>query len=106
MRSGLVAIAVVAACGDNIPVRQDAAAVHDAVPDAPFTCAVSGTCTTGPMCGATCCGEGEHCVAGACLCGNQPACTNGDTCQGAGFAVGFCGSVCCGGTVGCPINVR
>lgn len=76
-----------------------------APPDAdPATaCLPSGTCTTGVGCGPICCGAGEQCVLGTCLCGDGPACGAGDTCASAGpVGEGGCGSICCGASGPCP----
>src|SRR5262245_17456415 len=76
-----------------------------APPDAnPMTaCLPSGTCTTGVGCGPICCGAGEQCVLGTCLCGDSAACGDGDTCESAGpVGEGGCGSICCGASGPCP----
>ena len=81
----------------------------DAHRDAPAmpSCAATGHCSDGPACGGTCCGAGEACVNGACVCGTNPPCNTaqtGDTCQAAGPAMpGECGSICCGMTRPCPV---
>ena len=108
MRELAIMIAVcLAGCGDSKkPDTHDAAVKMDgATPDAPWSCAPSGTCANGPMCGTTCCGTGEHCVNGTCMCGSMSSCTDGNSCMiGGPIAPGPCGSVCCGGTIGCPIG--
>lgn len=75
--------------------------------DAPMqgVCSPSGGCPQGPACGVTCCGSGEQCVKGVCMCGTNPACMNGDTCQTGGPAgpAAICGVLCCGGASPCPI---
>jgi len=72
-------------------------------PDAPGACAPSRGCPAGPACGGRCCHVGELCVDGACTCGGQPACTNGDTCQPVGpGSADMCGSICCGVSGPCP----
>ena len=76
-----------------------------APPDAdPATlCQARGTCMKGPPCGAVCCGAGERCAGGVCMCGTQAACTGGNTCEAAGPIGGdACGSICCGATGPCP----
>lgn len=81
----------------------DSGTIADAASSA---CGPSGGCMTGPMCGGQCCGQGERCVAGACVCGTNMMCTNGNTCQAGGPAGGdVCGSICCGNTTPCPIAV-
>jgi hypothetical protein len=102
----MILLALVA-CGDDQPVRHDAAIdafrYLDSGSDGP-QCGATGGCANGPACGSACCGSGESCVNGACMCGSGSGCTGGDTCNGAGpFAPGFCGEICCGVTVGCPI---
>jgi len=77
-------------------------------------CNPSGGCLDGPECGmtfpedggmtTTCCGVGEQCVQGICVCGSSPACEPGDQCQSGGpIADSFCGNFCCGQIHGCPI---
>jgi hypothetical protein len=72
----------------------------------PVACApVHGTaCTLGPSCGDGCCGQGERCVAGTCMCGDSPACESGNICGSADPLVDVegCGSVCCPPGVACP----
>ena len=66
-------------------------------------CQPTGTCTTGPGCGAICCAAGEQCVSGTCMCGTAAACGDGDTCEAAGPLGGdLCGSLCCGASGPCP----
>lgn len=76
-----------------------------APPDAnPSTlCQPTGTCTSGPGCGEICCGVGEQCVAGTCMCGTGPTCGDGDACEAAGPIGGdACGAICCGASGPCP----
>jgi hypothetical protein len=93
-------------CTCNAPGNIDCTARPcSAPPDAnPATaCLPSGTCTTGVGCGPICCGAGEQCVLGTCLCGDSPACGDGDTCESAGpVGEGGCGSICCGASGPCP----
>src|SRR5262245_66137552 len=91
----------VCAC-NNPPSEPDAAL--DAVPDALYSqCRPSGNCTDGPACGGVCCGPGEQCISGVCKCGQEPACTGGDTCQSGGpMLPAVCGSVRVGVHVGWP----
>jgi hypothetical protein len=102
----MILLALVA-CGDDQPVRHDAAVdafqYRDAGIDAP-SCGASGSCANGPACGSGCCGSGEYCANGTCMCGAGSACTDGNTCQPGGpIAPTYCGSICCGATMGCPI---
>jgi hypothetical protein len=70
----------------------------------PASCAATNGCVVGPSCGATCCGQGEKCVGGTCMCGNGPACDANDTCEAAGPIGGdACGSICCGFSGPCPL---
>lgn len=58
---------------------------------------VEGTgCALGPACGGGCCGQGERCVDGVCMCGTGPACPSTDIC-GASAPLGGdgCGMACC-----------
>ena len=69
----------------------------------PLVCLPAGGCALGPNCGETCCGTGEHCVAGGCHCGTGNACGPGDHCESAGPATpNGCGTFCCGATSPCP----
>ena len=100
-------LAWTSACGSNPPSPHDAGVdafvPRDSGIDA-ASCAATGACTEGPTCGGVCCGQGEHCAAGVCMCGNVAACTGGDLCfPGGGFAATACGVVCCGTTMSCPI---
>jgi hypothetical protein len=73
-----------------------------AQPDA-ATCPPTESCDDGPACGDVCCGTGEQCVDGVCLCGDGPACGAGDSCEAAGPLIADrCGSVCCGTSSPCP----
>src|SRR5262245_32315573 len=77
----------------------DCSTQPDANPAA--TCGPSGGCPVGPPCGGGCCGIGEQCVAGQCLCGDGPPCTGDDHCESFGpLPESFCGSVCC--STDCP----
>lgn len=98
----------VAACSTEKQVPRDASIdafrYLDAAADASPTCGPTGSCTLGPACGIGCCGPGERCVSGACTCGAQAACTDGNTCvTGGPIGAMSCGSVCCGTTLPCPI---
>jgi hypothetical protein len=86
----------VAACTDI--------ACNDGGPDAnPASCAPSGGCPEGPACGAMCCGLGERCANGVCMCSGRPACGPGDRCEHAGPIGGdVCGTICCDATTPCP----
>jgi hypothetical protein len=69
-------------------------------------CNPSGTCTSGPVCGIRCCGEGEWCDTSTdtCHCGAGDSCMMGDMCAAAG-PVGppACGIICCGTSGPCPL---
>lgn len=70
----------------------------------PQSCAPSNGCPEGPSCNAICCGVGEKCVGGTCMCGGSPACGAGDACSAAGPIGGdSCGSICCGTSGPCPL---
>ena len=78
--------------------------------DPPFAdgggaCAPTGGCAEGPLCGAGCCGFGEQCIGGTCICGSSAACVAPDTCQTGGpTGGGICGTICCGSAQNpCPI---
>ncbi len=73
--------------------------------DGPLTaCEPSGGCVVGPLCGQICCGQGEKCVGGVCMCGTNAACDPNDTCEAAGPIGGdSCGSICCGVSGPCPL---
>jgi len=69
----------------------------------PLSCAPSGGCTFGVRCGTTCCGAGERCVGGTCMCADRPACGPGDSCERGGpIGDDACGTLCCGTTGPCP----
>jgi hypothetical protein len=62
-------------------------------------CAPANGCPTGPLCGNVCCGTGERCDNGQCLCGTTgKACLPGEICSSGGptMGLGECGIVCCG----------
>jgi len=94
-------VLVLAACGgDEVCTTPAYCPKIDA---APRTCAPSGSCAAGPMCGTGCCDTGEHCHNGICLCGMAAACGSGDTCEAAGPIGGdSCGAICCGASGPCP----
>ncbi len=74
--------------------------------DAPpsSACRASGSCTTGPACGNTCCSAREQCVNGTCMCGTHPACGAGDMCAVAiPMPDQTCGTICCGASQICPL---
>ncbi len=61
-------------------------------------CAPQGGCA-GPLCGGSCCGQGEQCLDGAvCSCNGSQSCSNGDFCAQGGPIGGtdVCGVTCCG----------
>jgi hypothetical protein len=63
-------------------------------------------CVNGVCCGTACCGTGEFCDTATmtCRCGDHAACTNGLHCERGGPVIeGFCGTICCGGSVPCPL---
>ncbi|MBL9017329.1 MAG: hypothetical protein JNL83_24285 [Myxococcales bacterium] len=104
----LVAAVLLIACNEHGKTPCPTAGCSEAgVPDAQAgACAPSGGCTTGPMCGGQCCGQGERCVGGTCTCGTVMACTGGNVCMAGGPAGGdACGTLCCGNTTPCPIAV-
>src|SRR5437867_3989465 len=69
-----------------------------------LTCEPSGGCAAGPTCSNECCGPGEKCVSGVCMCGSRPACGSGDTCEAAGpQGSDACGFTCCGASGPCPL---
>lgn len=89
---------------DGNVVCTDMGCIDGGLPDGPNACAPSGGCPNGPVCGGTCCAFGESCLNNSCSCGGNAACSNGDMCTTGGPAgSAFCGSICCGGTTGCPI---
>lgn len=105
-------VVVLAACGDDDSGGGGGgtfdAAVDTGNRDAELpSCAASGFCSEGPMCGPGCCSYGQHCVNGECRCGNDPACGTGDYCTSGGPILPShgCGLFCCGPAsgVGCPI---
>ena len=106
MRTLAIVIALAACNHDPAPHHDaalDAFVYRDAAIDAP-ECAPSGSCVNGPACGSGCCGSGEYCANGTCMCGAGSACTDGNTCQvGGPVAPTYCGGICCGTTIGCPV---
>jgi hypothetical protein len=69
----------------------------------PASCAPSGGCLDGPVCGAICCDRGERCDNGVCKCGANAACGTGDSCEAPGpIGTDACGSICCGASGPCP----
>ncbi len=105
-------VVVLSACGDDD--SGDGTVYFDAAVDTGDgadvdlrSCAASGFCSEGPMCGAGCCLYGQHCDNGECRCGNDPACQSGDYCTSGGpiLPANGCGLFCCGPAsgVGCPI---
>lgn len=63
-------------------------------------------CVNGVCCGAACCGAGEWCdpVTVTCRCGDHASCGAGLGCQRGGPVIeGTCGTICCGGSVPCPL---
>lgn len=103
--AGALLFALVVACNEHGKSPCPGGCSEAGVPDSQLgMCAATGGCPSGPVCGTTCCGSGERCVAGMCMCGMNKACTNGDSCQSGGPAGGdICGSICCGGMSPCPI---
>src|SRR5689334_20092993 len=53
-------------------------------PDANLVSCAPSQCPNGPACGTACCGTGERCVDGTCMCGDHAACSGGDHCGGPG----------------------
>jgi hypothetical protein len=92
MRAIAIAI-LLAACGSKS---------SPSTVDAPLVCTPAGGCASGPSCGGTCCGAGEHCVDGACHCGTGSACGPGDQCSSGPVMTNRCGTFCCGATGPCP----
>ncbi len=71
--------------------------------DAAGACQPTQGCPSGPACGTICCEQGERCENGVCLCGSNPSCPGGDTCEAAGPIGGdACGAICCGTSGPCP----
>ena len=69
----------------------------------PASCAPSGGCPGGPVCGTICCKTGERCESGVCKCGMAAACGANDMCEAPGPIGGTaCGSICCGASGPCP----
>lgn len=69
----------------------------------PLSCVASGGCMAGPRCGTVCCGTGERCDNGVCMCSGRPACGGGDTCERGGpIGSDECGTICCGASTPCP----
>jgi len=97
IRVVILALAL-AACSSSKPggAPRDASSSRDGL-----SCAAEGSCA-GPMCGTTCCQDGEACISGTCMCGSEPACTGGNHCAAAVLGQDRCGSICCGATSVCP----
>lgn len=90
-------------CGTDGEVTCTEIACPPGVDANPASCAPSGGCPNGPVCDTSCCGPGERCNNGTCVCGPNPACGAGDSCEAAGPIGGdACGSICCGATGPCP----
>jgi hypothetical protein len=70
-------------------------------------CGPANGCPTGPLCGTACCGTGERCDNGQCVCGTTgKSCLPGEICASGGPAMGIgqCGILCCGGVGNpCPL---
>jgi hypothetical protein len=106
-------VVVLAACGDDDSGGGGGGGIADAPADtavdgfAARSCEPTDLCTTGPLCGVTCCDYGQHCVNGECRCGDHPACLVGDYCLSGGaiLPAAGCGILCCGPVsgIGCPI---
>jgi hypothetical protein len=96
LRTVVVLVALGCACSNHTRG-------HDAgVPVDGLSCVPSGGCANGPACGNTCCGAGEACISGTCMCSMQPACTNGNMCASPVVMIDRCGAICCGATTACP----
>lgn len=79
------------------------ACLDGGTPDAAGACQPTQGCPAGPACGGICCDQGEQCVNNTCMCGQNPSCGAGDTCEAAGPVGGdACGAVCCGASGPCP----
>jgi hypothetical protein len=99
----LAILFVLAACGSKAaPDARPIDAMLVSGPDAPMSCLPSGGCPNGPACGASCCGAGEACVAGTCMCGTKAACGVGDSCASNVVRQDRCGFICCGASGPCP----
>lgn len=71
-------------------------------PPAASTCGGDAICGFGPSCGDRCCGPGERCQNGVCLCGTNSACAGGEVCGASGPPPDDCGTMCCDAATGCP----
>lgn len=90
-------------CDDGMVACTLIACFDGGTPDAAGACQPTQGCPSGPACGGICCDQGEQCVNGACLCGQNPSCGAGDTCEAAGPVGGdACGAICCGASGPCP----
>ena len=58
------------------------------------SCVPSGSCVAGPPCNGICCGVGERCANGICVCGDGPECTDGDRCTTTAPTPDQCGMLC------------
>ncbi|HTR56472.1 MAG TPA: hypothetical protein VMJ10_37620 [Kofleriaceae bacterium] len=99
----VVVLALAACSTSSHTVGRDAGTHVDAIVRLDgLSCLPAASCATGPTCGTTCCAAGEACVSGVCMCGMQPACTDGNTCNSPVVSTDRCGSICCGATMVCP----
>jgi hypothetical protein len=103
----LAILVMLAACGnkpapDARPGSIDASVDAQVGIDAAMSCLPSGGCPNGQACGTSCCGAGEACVAGTCMCGTKPACGVGDMCVSNVARQDGCGFICCGASGPCP----
>jgi hypothetical protein len=96
-----VVVLLASACSHHVATTPPPS-VDASVPRDGLSCVPSGTCTTGPMCGATCCAANEACISGTCMCGTQAACSDGNMCAAPLVANDHCGDLCCGATGACP----
>jgi hypothetical protein len=95
----VVILLLASACSHHAATMMSADA---SVPRDGLSCEPSGTCTTGPMCGTTCCSANEACISGTCMCGAQAACSDGNMCAAPLAVSNHCGDLCCGATTACP----